>query len=250
MTPIEISEERGVRYLHFGSEWVQGAMRIRRPYDLELAYTREMMAGLLMRDTTYWPNTILIIGLGAASLAKFCYWKLPGSQITAVEIEPSVVACAEHYFKLPPQNLRFEIVLDDGFDYIQHTSRQWDMILVDGFDRNARTGKLDSSEFYAACREHLSDQGVMSTNLFGRSRNFLPSFKRIATQFENRALAFPSCDSGNVVAFGATGNEIHLSIVELRERAEQLRERTNLNLLPTIARIQKAKTLRGEILSL
>ena len=46
-TPIDISEENGVRYLHFGSEWVQGAMRIRRPYALELAYTREMMAPLL-----------------------------------------------------------------------------------------------------------------------------------------------------------------------------------------------------------
>ena len=43
-TPIDISEEAGVRYLHFGSDWVQGAMRIRKPDALELAYTREMMA--------------------------------------------------------------------------------------------------------------------------------------------------------------------------------------------------------------
>ena len=28
---IEISEEAGVRSLHFGSDWVQGAMRVRRP---------------------------------------------------------------------------------------------------------------------------------------------------------------------------------------------------------------------------
>jgi spermidine synthase len=26
--PINISEEAGVRYLHFGSTWIQGAMRI------------------------------------------------------------------------------------------------------------------------------------------------------------------------------------------------------------------------------
>ena len=42
--------DAGVRYLHFGSEWVQGAMRIRRPFALELAYTREMLAGLLLHD--------------------------------------------------------------------------------------------------------------------------------------------------------------------------------------------------------
>ena len=28
---VDISEEAGVRYLHFGSDWVQGAMRIARP---------------------------------------------------------------------------------------------------------------------------------------------------------------------------------------------------------------------------
>ena len=43
---VDISEDGGVRNLHFGSEWIQGAMRIARPWSLELAYTREMMAGL------------------------------------------------------------------------------------------------------------------------------------------------------------------------------------------------------------
>ena len=47
---IEVSESAGVRSLYFSAEWVQGAMRIARPNSLELAYTREMMAGLLLRD--------------------------------------------------------------------------------------------------------------------------------------------------------------------------------------------------------
>jgi len=51
---IDISEDDGVRYLHFGSEWIQGAMRIRRPWSLELHYTREMMAGLLLHAAP-WP---------------------------------------------------------------------------------------------------------------------------------------------------------------------------------------------------
>ena len=47
---IEVSESAGVRYLYFSAEWIQGAMRIARPNSLELAYTREMMAGLLLRE--------------------------------------------------------------------------------------------------------------------------------------------------------------------------------------------------------
>jgi hypothetical protein len=37
----------GVRYLHFGTEWVQGAMRIRKPDWPELEYAQQMMAWML-----------------------------------------------------------------------------------------------------------------------------------------------------------------------------------------------------------
>jgi len=66
-----VSEEDGVRYLHFGSRWIQGAMRIARPYALELEYTRDMMFPLLMRTGGGWPRTVLSIGLGAGSIARF-----------------------------------------------------------------------------------------------------------------------------------------------------------------------------------
>jgi hypothetical protein len=42
---VTLSEFQGVRYLHFGSEWVQGAMRLSRPDELVLSYVRQMMAG-------------------------------------------------------------------------------------------------------------------------------------------------------------------------------------------------------------
>ena len=92
-TPIDISEAAGVRYLHCGSDWIQGAMRIRKPNALELAYTREMMAGLLLRDglaedAGQWPKKVLIIGLGAASLAKFVHHNCPQARVKVVEIAP------------------------------------------------------------------------------------------------------------------------------------------------------------------
>ena len=40
---IEVTEERGLRTLHLGSSAIQSAMRVSRPWDLELAYTRAMM---------------------------------------------------------------------------------------------------------------------------------------------------------------------------------------------------------------
>ena len=44
---VYVSERYGVRSLHIGSDTVQSAMRLKAPNDLELAYTRSMMAFLL-----------------------------------------------------------------------------------------------------------------------------------------------------------------------------------------------------------
>jgi spermidine synthase len=60
-TPIEVSEEHGVRYLHFGSSWVLGAMHITRPWPLDLDCTREMMASLLLRPEPDWSRAVLLI---------------------------------------------------------------------------------------------------------------------------------------------------------------------------------------------
>ena len=58
---LEVTEERGMRVLHLGSQAIQSAMRLSRPWDLELAYTRAMM-GFLMFNST--PQDVLMIGLG------------------------------------------------------------------------------------------------------------------------------------------------------------------------------------------
>lgn len=254
-TPIEISEQAGVRYLHFGSEWVQGAMRIRRPNALELAYTREMMAGLLLRDGLHedrgqWPANVLIIGLGAASLVRFIHHHYPRTRIKVIEIVPRVVAAARQFFRLPAEDARFSIDIGCGADYVLHSERLYDYILVDGYDRHARAGVLDTLPFYQAARSRLSAQGLMAVNLFGRARGYRASVERLVTAFDDRLIAFPSCDSGNVVALGAGGEAILRPLDELRERARLLKASTGLDLLPTIARLEAAGSVPGGVLHL
>jgi spermidine synthase len=249
-TPIDIREESGVRTLHFGSEWIQGAMRIARPWHLELDYTREMMASLLLRDPAHFPRKVLLIGLGAASLTKFLYRNRLLAKLTVVEIEEDVVAAAYHFFKLPHDPLRIQIVVADGVDYLINSDKSWDLILVDGFDADARAGGLDTLPFYQAVRAHLSDNGIMAVNLLGRSRGFKDSVERIKTAFEGRALAFPSCDSGNTIAFAATGEPISLTLGELKEQARTLKDETGLNLLPVLSRLEQVQTCAGGVLEL
>lgn len=241
--PLEISETAGVRNLHFGSEWVQGSMRIRRPFALELAYTREMMACLLLRSEQEWPRRALLIGLGAGSLAKFIYRHLPQTRITAVEIDARIAPMAQQYFRLPDDPQRLKVVIADGADYVAQNTGRYDAIFVDGFGPDARAGRLDTAEFYAACRARLSPQGLLVCNLLSHSRGFAASARRIGTAFDNRMIVFPSLDSGNAIAFGASGETVDITLEEMRTQGIELKLRTGLDLRPTITRLQLVQSL-------
>ena len=236
---IDISEQDGVRYLHFGSEWVQGAMRIARPWSLELAYTREMMAGLLLRDARHWPRSALLIGLGAGSLAKFLYRNFPDCRISVVEINPQVEFFARQYFKLPDDPQRLSVQIACGADYLQDCNRQFDLILSDGFGANGRPGMLDTPAFYQNCAAHLRDDGLFCVNLL-REKGFVASVDRIKTAFSGQICVFPACDSGNTIVFGRASQPVEVSLTRLQERASALRKQTRLNLLPTVSRLQSA----------
>ena len=235
---ILVSEVAGIRYLHFSSDWIQGAMCIARPFALELDYTKEMMASLLLRPDAGWPRRALLIGLGAASLTKFLHRYRPDCKLTVVEIDPSVVVTARQHFKLPEEDRRFNIVIGDGADYVAGSRKKFDLIMVDGFDDKARTGMLDTAPFYANCRALLSDDGLLVTNLLSHHKSILRSVERMEKAFDNRALAFPSCDSGNTVAFAAAGDIIDVQLKELRASARVLKKETGLNLLPTVMRLE------------
>lgn len=247
---IEVSEEAGVRYLHFSSEWVQGAMRIARPWALELEYTREMMACLLFRPEPEWPRRALLVGLGAASLAKFLYRHRPGAQLTVVEIDAGVVAAARQHFKLPEDAARLRIEIADGVRYVQENLESFDLILVDGFDAKGRSGALDSLAFYRDCRARLADEGLLVVNLLGRSRGFRQAVARIREAFDERVVTFPPGEAGNVIVFATAGEPVEHELGELKIGARLLQRATGLNLSPTLARVEREGCCGGGYLRL
>ncbi|MDK9703574.1 MAG: fused MFS/spermidine synthase [Sulfuritalea sp.] len=246
---INLSEEAGVRYLHFGSSWIQGAMRIARPFALELDYTREMMVPLLLHGDD-WPRKVLQVGLGAASITKFLYRCRPQAKLTVIEIEPQVEAVARQYFKLPDDPARIDIRYGDGADFMVESKQRYDLILIDGFDAEARTGRLDTVPFYLDCRARLADGGLLCVNLLSRRKDFGKSVKRIAEAFDGHAIAFPSCESGNAIAIASTTVSPASTLDELKAAAKHLKQESGLNLLPTLARLAESRHLAGGVLRL
>ncbi len=238
---IEVSEERGVRMLHFGSRWIQGAMRVGRPWALELQYTRDMMLPLLLRADSAWPASVLVVGLGAASLVKFLHRHRPEAEQTVVEIEAPVIAAARQWFKLPEESLRMRIEIGDGADLVAASERHFDLILVDGYDARGRCGALDTLAFYRHCRARLSATGILATNLVTQRHGVRGSIERMRRAFGGRVLALPPCNSGNVVALAAAGRSIDVELADVKRDAVLLRAETGLNLMPTLRRIAVAQ---------
>ena len=234
---IEVSEERGVRYLHFGSDLVQGAMRIARPWALELEYTREMMLPLVLREEP--PATVLQVGLGAASITRFLHRYFPGAWLTVVEIDARVIEAARQYFKLPEESQRLRILTGEGHEFVAQSKSRFDLIVVDGYDEKARTGSLDTTAFYMAARERLTRRGLMAVNLLTRRRGVAASEQRMRQAFGENVLVVPPPEAGNTIAVAGVDLPIAEPLEEIRARAGALKRRTGLNLAPTLARLTR-----------
>ena len=196
--PVTLSEFDGVRYLHFGTEWVQGAMRIRKPDWPELEYAQQMMAWMLYLDT---PRQITQLGLGTGALTKFCYRQFADAHVTAVELNPSVISVCASMFKLPPNDERLQVLEMDALDYVNDSSHHGtlDALQVDLYDATARGPVLDSAEFYQACADCLAPHGVMTVNLFGDHPSYAKNVKAMKFAFSH-VLCLPEVHDGNVVA--------------------------------------------------
>lgn len=250
MASIDISETRGVRYLHLGSELIQGAMRIARPYALELEYTRDMMVPLLLNEDLAWPKTVLQVGLGSASLTKFLYRHRPEAAITVVEILPEVVAAARQYFKLPEDDGRIRVSIDDGANFVATSKWRFDLVLVDGFDADGRTGMLDTVPFYLNCRERMARGGMMAVNLLTRRKRAAPSEQRLREAFGEHVVLMPPSGAGNAIALARRGPALEVEFSELRAARARLREATGLDLAPSLVRLAASSHASGGRLTL
>jgi spermidine synthase len=229
---VTISEQFGTRYLHLGTPWVQGAMQIRRPDKLVLEYVQRMMAWLLFVHPQRWQRGHAAqLGLGAASLTKYCLRRLRLAT-TAVELNPEVIVAAHAWFDLPlpgrVDGVRLAVEQADAGDWVAQAARRGRLcaLMVDLYDHEAQAPVLDSPRFYADCRAALVPGGAASINLFGGRADFRRSLAHIAAAFE-QVWRFEPTAEGNVVVLGIASHEVPDAAL-LRLRAASVAQNTDL----------------------
>jgi len=228
-----LSEADGVRYLHFGTKWIQGAMRVNRPDELVLTYAQQMMAWLLFTDPPAEDDgSIGLLGLGAGSLARFCL-SHTGSAIDVVEWNPQVTSVCQSFFRLQP-NARLTITHDDAARWVAdpcHAGR-CPVLMVDLYDAQAQGPVRDSTEFYRHCRRVLGDvvdrPGVLSVNLFGHHESFPRNIANLTEAFDGRLLTLPDIDEGNRIVLALTGPTLSIAAEPFWARAVSVAARYGL----------------------
>ena len=229
MEPVTFSESGGVRYLHFGTELIQGAMRIRDPNEIYLEYNQQMMAWLLFLETK--PGMrVAQLGLGTGALTKFTHLHCPAVKSTVVELNPAVIVSARSMFSMPDDDRRLETLQTDAKQFVKSPKYKntFDAVQVDLYDAICDGPSASSLEFYQGCYNILKEPGVLTVNLFSRHKSFNINLKNICEAFANRVLLFPESHDCNVVAIAFKGPKLEAQWKTVSARAKLIKEKTDL----------------------
>ena len=147
----------------------QSCLDERRPERMVLAYTRMMMAALLLGPQ---PQRILVVGLGGGTLPMALTGIYPDARLDAVEIDPAVVRVAKRHFGFA-ENERLKVHVKDARVFTRRAvaaGRSYDLILLDAFGADYIPEHLMTREYLADVRALLSADGALAANTFAVSQ--------------------------------------------------------------------------------
>ena len=220
-----LKKRKGILALHFDALSVQSEMSVDLPDELVFSYTKTMMSFLLFEPS---PKRIAMIGLGGGSLAKYCYRYLPQTEITAVEINPDVIALRNE-FSIPADDARFKVLLGDGAVFVTDATRQSDVLIVDGFDADGLPAQLTSQRFYDDCYAALADNGIMVVNMWKDYPHYDEYLARINNSFAGCRVIVDAQDGFNHIVLAVKNTAFPPAASTIRHHAKLLCQSHPLN---------------------
>lgn len=227
------------RFLYFNVRLMQSEMSLKTPYDLVLRYTQKMMAFLLFQPR---PKRLALIGLGGGSLIKFCHRRLPGTQLTAIELNPDVIAFRDT-FLVPPDDERLSIIEGDGADYLRSVDKGLDVLLVDAFDKTGFAPSLANSEFFENAYAKLSGNGVLVINLAGQKESYAGLIGEAMQAFDDQVIVISVPEDGNHMLYAFKERNFDPRWRWLHNFAKELRSRFGLDFPAFAEKIERSMKL-------
>lgn len=150
-----------VRGLATGPDAMQSGIYLDRPDQLVFWYTRQLDAVVAATEKR---GNILILGGGALTLPQHLAKKYPTSSIDVVEIDPKLADISrEHFNYQDPANVR--LIFDDARTYVNKTSKQYDIVLVDVYGDSHVPFSLMTREYGDRINAIVKEDGVVAANM-------------------------------------------------------------------------------------
>jgi spermidine synthase len=219
------------RHERHRTEEVESRLDPENPLVLLSDYTQAMLLALAWQSA---PQRVLLLGLGGGRLQMVLHHYLEHLELYTVELDPLVVEVAQRFFAWETDP-RQHLTVKDGRDYLRGfpTEAPYDVILLDAFQVSGIPVHLCTREFFAECRENLTPEGFVATNLHISTSIYDSIRKTFAAAFRSTT-AFRLL-GGNVVVVGSEAER--LTLPEIRERIAAVQERYGFNFaLPELAR--------------
>ena len=123
---------------------------------------------------------VLVLGLGAGSVAAAVRALAPDAEIVGVERDREVLRVARQHFELDRH--RVEVVAEDAFDYLRHERRRFDLVVEDLFVGTVRKvrkpeGLLQGG--YALVEQRLAAQGLLAANTIHETPAVVRALRRM-----------------------------------------------------------------------
>jgi spermidine synthase len=165
---------------------------------------------------------VLIIGGGDGGMAREALKHTAVSEVTMVEIDPSVVdLCRTHLPSISDgafDNPQLNLIIADGAKFVEETEARWDVIIIDSTDPLGPGEVLFSEAFYRACKRCLTPGGILVTQNgvpFMQGDEVTASFQRLSPYFKDVwfFVAPVPTYQGGFMAFGwATDEASHRTV--------------------------------------
>jgi spermidine synthase len=198
-----------------------------------------MMAFLLFHPR---PKRIDLIGLGGGSLIKFCYHRMPGTQLTAIELDPDVIALRDT-FLLPEDGPRLQVLNVDGAEYLEQTEKGIDVLLVDAFDKTGFAPSLANREFFENAFAKLAGNGILVINLAGEKDTYAGLIGEAMHVFDDQVIVISVPEDGNHILYAFKERYFEPRWRWLNNYAKELRAKFGLDFPAFVQKMERSSKL-------
>ncbi|SFB56318.1 Spermidine synthase [Cohnella sp. OV330] len=182
------------RILQFADGAVQGAIDLRDPSRVVLAYQRALIRLMDAIDPSF--GRAFVIGHGAGTIARH----YGSERIQAAEIDALVAEWSRVYFGCRHGN----VAIGDGRELLAGTEAgSFDYVVVDAFTAEGTPPHLATLEFYGLARDRLRDGGAMLLNVIGRGKGD----RRVASMLATLQAVFPYAAAISAAAPGGEAGD-------------------------------------------